>query len=594
MVARFLITTADERSWRTDRPVLFLGEWCRLYERRVAWEQLDAEMVPYHWDDREQLYRDYLYLRKLYEALLAELSEVLNGFHGVRNSSRYWRILVGPWLGYFTQMLFDRWVMIQRAVRDYEIAGTAVLDLPPEQLIPNDKAHFDKLFVDDHWNHAIYGRILSGWTNVSCERAPAREAAEGALADSCAPPLPLKRRLQRVGARGLSILSRVLSRPTDAFFISSYLPLGQDFQLQLALGQVPKLWRSFSPPQVAPDLRVRQKFRLPGNDFKGFEGCVRSLISEQIPTLYLEGYRTLQTVIAKLPWPKCPRVIFTSNNFNSDDIFKSWAGEKVGYGSPLIIGQHGGHYGTGLWNYSEEHELAIADRYLTWGWADGGTKQYPVGALKLNGLGPGAWNPNGGMLLVTGLAPRYSYWMYSIMVAGQTAHYLDDQFRFASALTDELRRQLLVRIYAHDYKWSQAARWQDRHPDVRLDYGDGPIEYLIRRSRLYVATYNATTFLEALGRNIPTIMFWNAKHWELRPSALPYFDRLKQAGIFHETPELAAAKATEVWYDVAGWWNRSDVQEARRYFCDRFARMPENPTHVLKEALTTVEAEQHA
>ena len=31
---RYLITTHDERTWEFDRPVIFLGEWCRLFERK--------------------------------------------------------------------------------------------------------------------------------------------------------------------------------------------------------------------------------------------------------------------------------------------------------------------------------------------------------------------------------------------------------------------------------------------------------------------------------------------------------------------------------------------------------------------------------
>jgi putative transferase (TIGR04331 family) len=92
--------------------------------------------------------------------------------------------------------------------------------------------------------------------------------------------------------------------------------------------------------------------------------------------------------------------------------------------------------------------------------------------------------------------------------------------------------------------------------------------------------------LESLGRNIPTIIFWNPEHWELRPSAVPYFDRLKQVGIFHETPESAAKKASEIWDDVEGWWNQPEIQQARRFFCDHFARTVDNPVQVLRKALT--------
>lgn len=113
MVKRFLITTALEESWRRDQPVLFLGEWCRRHSRREQWQQLDAAVLPYHWDDRQKLESDYRTLTALHERLLLELTADLNRIHGVEHSMRYWRILVGPWLGFFVQTVFDRWESIQ-------------------------------------------------------------------------------------------------------------------------------------------------------------------------------------------------------------------------------------------------------------------------------------------------------------------------------------------------------------------------------------------------------------------------------------------------------------------------------------------------
>src|SRR3989338_2309075 len=140
----------------------------------------------------------------------------------------------------------------------------------------------------------------------------------------------------------------------------------------------------------------------------------------------------------------------------------------------------------------------------------------------------------------------------------------------------------------HDYGWGQATRWHDRFPDLRLNDGTDFMEPLIRSSRLFISPYNSTTFLETLGRNIPTIMFWNPKYSELRPNAQSYFDRLQQAGIFHDTPESAAAKVTEIWDDVPGWWQQKAVMEARQFFCNRFACTVVNPIQTLKEALTTL------
>ena len=59
MVKRLLVTTALEETWPTDgQPILFLGEWCKLFDRKHVWEKLDYTLATYHWDDRDKLYQD--------------------------------------------------------------------------------------------------------------------------------------------------------------------------------------------------------------------------------------------------------------------------------------------------------------------------------------------------------------------------------------------------------------------------------------------------------------------------------------------------------------------------------------------------------
>ena len=77
---------------------------------------MDAVVLPYHWDDRNKLYKDYLNLRDLYEQVLVDLSQKLNGLHGVDHSVRYWRIILGYWLFDFIQVLYDRYSCIKTAM----------------------------------------------------------------------------------------------------------------------------------------------------------------------------------------------------------------------------------------------------------------------------------------------------------------------------------------------------------------------------------------------------------------------------------------------------------------------------------------------
>ncbi|QQR81405.1 MAG: hypothetical protein IPJ69_04580 [Deltaproteobacteria bacterium] len=170
MVKRFLITTAMEDTWCGNKPVLFLGEWCKRYSRKEHWSSMDAEVLPYHWDDRVKLFSDYQYLQEFYERLLFDLSDQLNRMHGTNYGVRYWRILVGRWLGYFLQILFDRWTTIHEALAKYNLEGSIVFIDSENQLIPNDMTHFINLFVSDEWNHYIYSVILQRYTNISCEK----------------------------------------------------------------------------------------------------------------------------------------------------------------------------------------------------------------------------------------------------------------------------------------------------------------------------------------------------------------------------------------------------------------------------------------
>ena len=82
----------------------------------------------------------------------------------------------------------------------------------------------------------------------------------------------------------------------------------------------------------------------------------------------------------------------------------------------------------------------------------------------------------------------------------------------------------------------------------------GPLEPRLLGCRLLVLDHAGTTLAQALAANIPFLLYWNPETASFTPEALPLLDKLREAGILHDTPESAAAKAAEVWGDVPGWW----------------------------------------
>jgi len=587
-VQRLLITTALEDTWRDDVPVVFLGEWCRRYSRTARWSKMDAEVVPYHWDDRAKFAADYQYLQGLFEQLLQEIRVQLNQIHGVNHGLRFWRILIGPWLGYFLQLLFDRWTSIQQAVSDCELSGTIVLVGQESSLVPNDMADFNRLWVGDEWNTQLYGAILQQFTSIPCI-LQARKSVEAASNPSAAPP-SWKQEIKRVVAVGLGRAGSLLARDRDAFFLHTYLPFRDELTLYRRMGQVPQLRRSVPAVREAIDGEQR-RWTVAGESRSPFEVCARALIPHQMPAVYLEGYRRLVEQAASLHWPKRPCVIWTSNAHSADDVFKVWAAEKVEQRTPLVIGQHGGVYGVARVSSAEDHETAISDAFLTWGWRDPlRSNVTPVGQLKAQRpLGVcHAQQPHA--LLVTLTVPRQSEPMSSSVGSRQWLDYFADQCAFVDHLPESVRRALIVRLYSYDFGWDQVARWTDRFPSLRLDHGGSKMIDLIRDSRIYIATYNGATFLESFTMDVPTVVFWDPRRWELRDSAVPFFDDLQRVGIFHDTPGSAARHVAAIWDDVDAWWTSAAVRDVLARFKARYCDLPEDLVGRVEAALRSVMA----
>lgn len=584
MVERVLITSPFEATWPEDSiPVLFLGEWCRLYARKEKWLNMDAEVVPYHWDDRQKYHNDYEYLKELHEKLLGALSNKLNEIHHTNHNPKYWRILIAPWLGYFVQMVFDRWSMLDKAVLQNHVSCSYVLGTSLNELIPNDMAEFQKLFVDDFWNEGIYHEVLKHFPDITIKKVEKKNdpvISDNRIQTSKSFLNKLKTSVKKAGR-----LFDLFVKPTDSFFISSYLPKKSLVKLQLQMGQIPKFWGMTDSPKIAA-LNNRPSFSLetlkPTNRF---EQIVFEMIPEHIPRIYLEGYQALQVTISQLRWPAKPRLMFTANSDILDDVFKAWAAQKTEQGSQLVIAQHGGNFGTAAFGFVEDHQISVANKYISWGWDRSQSRVVKPFANLVVMDKKQSWDPQGNVLLVTMALPRYSYHLFAVPLSSQILNYFEDQYQFVETLPENIKENLLVRLFSQDFRLSQKQRWNDRLTDIKLDTGAFSMKELINKSRLFISTYNSTTFLESLSLNVPTIIFWNPNHWELKEEALPYFEALKKCGIFHETPQAAANKVAEVYDDVSGWWDQPYLQEVRAMFCERFSRNIPEPISELKRIL---------
>ncbi len=584
-MSRVLVTTAVEETWPEGEPILFLGEWCRRFSRRHRWSGLDAEVIDYHWDNRQRVFDDRRYLGELYTRLLENLAADLNELHDTDHSLRYWRILVGPWLKNFVELLHDRWLSVEEAVGNHDISWTFVLNLKEPDLSPSTYSDFTKLAVREEWNHYLYSVILKRFGQVDLRRRNQRDSM--VTASTTVRPSELVRVKTWLGET-LSRFSTRFAREDGVVIFGPYLQFRKELALHLRFRQLPLIWHLVPRPDLEFEV-VECRWTMSGYAADPFEQLVREMIPRQIPSAYSGGYRGLQDAVGEMPLPTKPKLIFTSNQHLSDDLFKAWAALGVEAGAKLVVGQHGGGYGMYRHHVFENHEIEISDAFLSWGWEDPAeSRVVPVGQLlarKPSGVVHAQQNT---ALLVGSAIERYSYGPDSHgPTPTQFLYWFEDQFEFTEALPENIRSALLVRLDPNDFGWDQVERWRDRCPDVPLNDSQRPgvLVDLLSQTRVFIVSYNGTSFLESFAMDVPTIMFWNPDYWELNERVAPLFESLTEAGILHYSPTAAADKLSEIWDDVDSWWSSELVTVTRKRFCDSCNQSPPDLVNQIAKAL---------
>lgn len=589
---RFLITTSDEATWKLDFPVVFLGEWCCKYDRKQVWKSLDFVVeepygmnVPKQDADREEM---LIFEKKLFPIFC----ELINQYHNTNYSVKFWKILLGHWFRYtITQLLF-RTKLIKQCLQNHNISGSISYSHDSYTITPTltEEIIDDRLLVP--WKENILNsKILNllDETNFPIEyiKLNKDDRYNQNLKKN---NINFKNKLFLNLIKFYQNLSKKFVKNSDAFIINTYLPSKEEIKLELALGQIPQLWKynktnSYSEiinlkiDKVERD-KLTKKFESVTNNY--LEKIITKLLFQLLPKIYLEGLDELTKIVKNQPWPKSPKFIFTSNEFFGNDIFKLWSAFKSEQGTKYFIGQHGNNYGTKR-NTAPRVEELISHKFITWGWTNQSSRFVP-GFIFKNENKKYKFNPQGGLLLIE---TCYTKHVSTFDERYEYLKYLDAQIKFVGCLTREPRNKLTIRLMPEYLitRWAVKQRWFDFDPKLNIDNGIANISKLISQNRLVVHSYDSTGMLESLSRNIPTISFWLNEYNHILDEARPFYKLLVDVGIVHFSAESAAKKINEVWSDIDNWWSRSDVQEARKLYCAKYARNSNNPINDLKKIL---------
>jgi putative transferase (TIGR04331 family) len=566
-----LVTTAIEETWgNVDDNQIFLGEWCKSYDKRHLLNNKNESTLSHHWENRKKFKKDYFYLDELNERVLASLSKALNSYHGTDKDSKYWRIVVGPWLLHFLASTWSHWESIRIAFENNSIDETYVLECDTQRQVPSNSLEAIIQFGESHiWNHLLCARILKCHYSygVTIKKLPYSKVEYND--HSCNNG---KKSIKDIATIFLSRIFKKIQKKQKVVFFSSYFRLRALVKITLKIGQLPIINDEFNDVITMPSVSISSRKAVINLDDKNeFELFIKNNIISYIPISHLEGYNKIINK-SKSILPFCD-VIFTATGHWYNDFFKVWCAEKVEQGKKLIISSHGGSIAYSSMIFL--HEEKISNVKVVWGTPiDGRQLRLPPNKI----LGHKHVNKNLKRCFISIIGLEDSLYVYRCKSGPNSSMILNDysqKVEFIKRLDIKIQKKLLVRPYSNK-GWNTRQRYIDEFGINKISKHKTLLEQF-NHSKIIVCTYPQTTLFEAMYSGVPTILLYVEDYWDsFYPQFGDLINKMKEAEIIFSDPFDAAHHINKIWDNPYKWWHSEKVIYAREYFFEMCGSVDNN------------------
>lgn len=511
--------------------------------------------------------------KKLYIKIVCFLEQ----YHQEKHSSNYWYSLIGPWLNKFIKVAFFRYHASNRALKKI-ISQKNQNDI---SFIPQDS--FDALwkFSNPHWNAQFIKISKNIWQSkkwfYSREQKQPQVVMENPYLTKKATNVFLKKSLYKIFIQHKKV-----------FIINSYLGRLKEFFLNLKMGEVSLPNFRNEKIKIEP-CNIDGRFQFickKKTRKKTFFKYAEQIFPLCLPNCFLESYINYKNAAERELFPISPKIVFTSNNFEFDEVFKFWVAiQKEKNKTNYIIGQHGANYGS--YRFTDPYpEEQIPNSFITWGWKK--KNKHIPGFIFSMPQPPAQINLFAHkMLLILKDSPLCIETWDTFQ---EYDDYLKNQFLFVESLSEPVFSKTFLRFYpGHCFtEWNERKLWRKRFPLLNIDINKKIFNF-INPWKCIVFSYESTAFLESLVCNMPTFGYFQGGLENIRKAVLPLYKKLIRNSILFETPEECAKFISKNWECLNLIWRSSQIQKAKNSFCNELCRPSARPVtdiyNILKKEL---------
>ena len=315
--------------------------------------------------------------------------------------------------------------------------------------------------------------------------------------------------------------------------------------------------------EVSPDCAWRESKVLKISTDSSFTEISCALISAYLPASLVEGFEPIRRLVIDAR-PNRPEHLYSSQSLWNHLEFKILAAHWCELGTKLHYHQHGGWYGLDDLHVGERLESRVSDFYYTWGWGRGEENTRVLSPAITSSRSQKKFCDS----LICFDQPQQIYRLQYFPLPGTLQTMYDQVSEFVK--TRESKIDLKIRMFPGDYGPLQRETILAAKPKALFgNSGDIFDQYSV--SRIVFHSYLGTSWLETLGTNTPTICFYDPDAYNFRTDAKFLIEALDRVGILHTSGMGAAMHANKIDGNVEAWWFSADVQSARTNFTEKFA-----------------------
>ena len=522
------------------------------------------------WEDEKILDQDYQELNVLYNEIISKLKDILNDYHKLEKSKKYWEICFGYWLWRFIVNYFERWKSIKK-----------FLSTNKKKLI-FFQTKFDYLdflaFGVEDTNYIDSTKEFATKTLNEILKEINDSNIDFQIHDSISFLDNAKLIREKIFKRKKSFLNKLIFKKNNSnlkkvFFNTKFsfvenliinLKLGQGFTLfpnNLRLNEI------ISEKNFKPDVSFRsKKYNFYKTDLENF---IFNKVIEEIPILFLENYKSQNLLLENLNLPKKPQLIATGNGFQGSTIYSQYIANKVEQGSKLYIFQHGGSYGQFKHHFASNFEIRLADKFFTWGWKH--KEEIPFYSLKKINMCKKNKIRNKILLELRSNSIKPKNVEISESQYQSYKYYTECLKFFKIIKNTQIEKDLLIKLSPRQFEYDEKKMFFKVNKN--LQYADRNKNMIETReiSKLLIFTTISTGHLEAVISNYPFLIL-NVYPRVIEERHKAIFKKMESLNLIHNTAQSLFDTIRALPLDINKWWHNNQIQDFLEEYKMLFAR----------------------